>query len=76
MNYKVVPFTANIQRNGNASQASEQLQKAISQNTSEGWKFHSLEDLTTDVAPDNGCFGIGAKPGYTISVQCLVFEKE
>lgn len=75
MSYKVVPFTANIERNGSASAASGQLDTVIQNHAAEGWEFYSLEDLTTNVAPDNGCFGFGAKPGYTITVQCIVFKK-
>ena len=75
MEYKVVPFTANITRDSKASAASQQLESIINNHNNEGWEFYSMEDLTTDVAPDSGCFGIGAKPGYAVSVQCLVFRR-
>lgn len=75
MQYKVVPFKANIDKTGSAKTASDQFDKVIAAAANEGWEYYSLEDLTTGVAPDNGCFGLGAKPGYNISVQCIVFRK-
>lgn len=75
MEYKVIPFTAQISKDDNGAVASKQLAKVIEQQVTEGWEYVALEDLTTNVAPDNGCFGFGAKPGFTTTVQCIVFCK-
>ena len=75
MEYKTVPFNANISRGDGGDKAASQLESLIESNRSQGWEFYSLENVTTDVSPDNGCFGIGAKPGYSVSVQVAVFRK-
>lgn len=76
MEYIVVPFAANIASTGNAKAASDQLEQLIRANATNGYEFYSLEDITTNVAPSDGCFGFGAKPGYTTTVQCIVLKKQ
>lgn len=76
MEYKVVPFVASIdQKTGSASQVAEQLQNKIEKYTAQGWTYVRLEGVTTFVQADNGCFGFGAKPGYTTANQMIVFRK-
>jgi hypothetical protein len=76
MKYKVIPFLPLLDpKNVDAAPVAMQLEATIAKHTSEGWKYVRLEGVTTEVAPASGCFGFGAKPGYTISVQLIVFER-
>ncbi len=78
MQYKVVPFIGSLdQKKQFSSQyVAEQLEQAIAKYSADGWTYIRLESVSTQVAPDNGCFGIiGTKSGYTTSRQVLVFEK-
>lgn len=75
MEFKVIPFTANIGSNQGAAEAASQLQSLISANASEGWEYVRLEQVETHIAGDNGCFGIGARPSMTRSVSMAVFRQ-
>ncbi|GAA3644508.1 hypothetical protein [Flavivirga jejuensis] len=76
MEYKVIPFIASIEQNkGKSSDVAEQLETIINDNISKGWKYIRLESVSTFVNPDSGCFGLGAKPGYTTTRQMIVFQK-
>lgn len=76
LEYKVVPFEASIDsKKGNSSHVAEQLQSIIDEAKKSGWKYIRLESVSTFVQPDNGCFGFGAKPGYTTTRQMIVFQK-
>jgi hypothetical protein len=79
MQYKVIPFVGSLDQDKKSSSqhVAEQLEEVISNYTAKGWTYVRLESVTTEVAPDSGCFGvIGTKPGYTTSRQLIVFEKE
>jgi hypothetical protein len=77
MEYKVIPFVASIDANkGTAVHVAEQLSGIVSYHADHGWKYVRLESVITYVQPDNGCFGLGGKPGYTTSRQMIVFSKE
>lgn len=75
MNYKVVPFTANITSTDNASAAAAQLESLISSHTASGWEYVRLEHVDTYVAGTGGCFGLGATPGRSTSVLMAVFRQ-
>lgn len=75
MEYKTVPFNASIASSGGANDAANQLKSSIDSEASAGWEFCTLANISTNVAGDSGCFGLGAKPGYTTSVQVLVFRR-
>lgn len=76
MEYKVVPFVASIDsRKGNSTHVADQLEGIIKHHSNQGWKYIRLESVSTYVQPDTGCFGLGAKPGYTTSRQMVVFSK-
>lgn len=76
MEYKVVPFVASIDpKKGTSEHVAEQLDSLIKTFTDQGWKYIRLESVTTFVQPDAGCFGFGAKPGFTTTRQMVVFEK-
>jgi hypothetical protein len=73
MQYIVVPFVASIANNGTAADAALQLQNLIQQQAAQGWHYVRLEKVTTSVAGNNGCFGLGATPAYTRSLSMVVF---
>jgi hypothetical protein len=76
MEYKVVPFVASIDaKKENTNHVAEQLESLIKNYTNRGWEYVRLESVSTFVHPDNGCFGIGARPGYTTNNQMVVFQK-
>jgi len=76
MEYKVVPFVASINQNkGKSNHVAGQLQEVIKHYGDQGWDYVRLESVSTFVYPDSGCFGIGARPGYTTSKQMIVFSK-
>ncbi|MEY2493931.1 MAG: hypothetical protein QOJ45_423 [Verrucomicrobiota bacterium] len=75
MTYKVVPFTASIASDANASAAAAQLETLIQSFTSEGWDYVRLERVDTFVAGTAGCFGFGATPSRSISIAMAVFRK-
>ncbi|WP_350289828.1 hypothetical protein [uncultured Croceitalea sp.] len=75
MEYKVVPFVASIDQNkGTSTDVAEQLEELINKAQEQGWKYVRLESVTTYVQADNGCFGIGGRPGYTTTKQMIVFQ--
>ncbi len=76
MDYKVLPFNANLNQKDAAEVAVNQLQALIDTELSEGYEFVSLGNIETSVAPTSGCLGIGAKPGYTTTVAVAVFKKK
>lgn len=86
MNYKVVPFKADIMLGEGSGKAAQQLESLCQAQASDGWRFHGLEDLqTTVISPakpgTNGCAGIGAVPGHpesraNVMVYVAVFSKE
>jgi len=86
MEYKVVPFHADIMADEGESKAAQQLADLINRDAQEGWNYERLETLatlvTTPAVPgDKGCFGFGATPGIPAStsrteVYVVVFSKE
>lgn len=76
MEYKVIPFVASIDsKKENSTHVANQLDEIIKHHSNQGWKYVRLESVSTFVQPDNGCFGLGAKPGYETSRQMIVFSK-
>jgi hypothetical protein len=75
MEIKVVPFNAQIGQSGSTADIANQLQSLIESNTPEGWEYMRLESVETFVAPDSGCFGLGAKPGYNKVFNMVIFKK-
>jgi len=75
MNYKVVPFTAQVKNKGTMGEVAQLVQSAIQQEATAGWEFVSCGNIDTVVEGTSGCFGFGAKPGGVTSVMVLVFRK-
>lgn len=76
MHYIVVPFVASIANNGTVEHAAEQLQALIQHQANLGYRYVRLEKVTTDIAGNNGCFGLGATPATTRSLSMAVFCHE
>ena len=75
MEFKVVPFVAKINQNQTTTAVADQLQALINEQSASGWEYVRMESVDTFVAPDAGCFGFGAKPGYNTSFSMVVFKK-
>jgi hypothetical protein len=75
MEYKVVPFMARITHNDTTASVAQQLENLIREHAANGWQYIKLENVETQVAADNGCFGIGGKPGFTTVFKMAVFSK-
>ena len=75
MEYKIVPFTAQLTRDDSTKAVADQMQGIIDGHISRGWKFLRTDSIPTYVAGTNGCFGIGAHPAFNTSFTVLVFEK-
>jgi hypothetical protein len=77
MQYKAIPFTAQISQIDTTKKVAQQLEALINDNANSGWEYVGLETVETQVAPDAGCFGlgIGAKPGFTTSYKIAIFRK-
>lgn len=77
MEYKVIPFVPSINRNKeNSTEVAKQLEDIIKHHSNQGWLYVRVESVETFIKPDNGCFGLGAKPGYIESRQMIVFNKK
>ena len=77
MQYKVVPLEPNLDmKASSAKDASDYLEKFINHYKVQGWKYIRVEVISAYVSGENGCFGLGATPGYTTNKQMVVFEKE
>jgi len=76
MEYKVVPFVASIDpKKGTVNQVAEQLETLMKIYSEQGWKYHDLESVKIYVKPDAGCFGLGARPGFTTINYMAVFTR-
>lgn len=75
MEYTIKTFTANIKGQESASNAVEQLQVHINDMQLQGWGFVSVENISTHIAGESGCVGIGGTPDQLTSFQMVVFKK-
>ena len=69
MKYKVIPFVAKITHEGSTAEVSKQLEQLINEYSDQGWNFVRIESVETQVAPNAGCFGLGAKAGFTTTFK-------
>jgi hypothetical protein len=75
MDFKIVPFTAQVSRDSNAASVADQIQSVVDVYNSQGWEYLRMESVQTWVAGSSGCFGIGAQPGFNTIFNVLVFRK-
>jgi len=75
MEFKILPFTAQIKQNDTSASVASQMQTIIDSKVSEGWQYIRMDSVQTTVAGANGCFGIGAQPGFLTIYNVLVFKR-
>jgi hypothetical protein len=75
MEFKVVPFTAQITRNDTSITVANQMQKMIDSQLAQGWIYIRMDSVKTSVAGTSGCFGIGAEAGFTTTFNVLIFSR-
>ena len=69
MKYKVIPGPRAIE--GSISNATEEFEKLINANSTDGWKYHSMEVITSVKKP-----GCGQTVPETTELYMLIFYKE
>jgi len=74
MQYKVVPFEPGV-AGGQTATVAEALDNMVAEWAAAGWEFVALENHSTVVPGDAGCFGIGASPPYPKTFSLVVFRK-
>jgi hypothetical protein len=75
MEFKVVPFTAQITRSDTSSTVAKQMQIIIDDYVNQGWEYLRMDSVQTAIAADQGCFGLGAQPAFVTTYNVLVFRK-
>tara|TARA_R110000868_G_scaffold351602_1_gene612867 strand:+ start:38 stop:268 length:231 start_codon:yes stop_codon:yes gene_type:complete len=75
MSYKVIPFTPLVSQGQTNDDIAAQIEGIISAQISNGYTFVNMQTITSDVAPTKGCFGFGGEPGYSVSLQVIIFKK-
>jgi len=73
--YNVVSYKASIAHTGSGEDVAAALQQIIERETANGWEFVQVQELTTHVAGNMGCFGLGATPSFDTSLAILIFKK-
>ena len=78
MEYKVVPLDPTFNSKTatpTSNDAADYLERFIKHYTDQGWSYVRVESISTFVAEDGGCFGLGSTPSYTSVKQMVVFSK-
>lgn len=75
MEYRVVPFSADVRSHQGGSDAASDLQSLINSEASDGWEFVDFEQVQTYKAGSSGCFGIGATEPETFTVTMVIFRR-
>jgi hypothetical protein len=75
MEFKVVPFMAQITRSDTSARVARQMQAIIDDSTTQGWEYMRTDSVQTTINADRGCFGIGARPAFITTYTVLVFKK-
>jgi hypothetical protein len=75
MEYKIVPFSAQLTREDSTKAVAVQMQTIVDAHIKEGWKYLRTDSIPTHVSGTNGCFGFGAQPAINTSCTVMVFEK-
>ena len=74
MQYKVVPFEPSA-AGGSTETIATALEAVIAEWAKHGWEFVAVENHSTVVPGDSGCFGIGASQPYPKTFSLVVFRK-
>ncbi len=74
MDYKVIPFEPAM-AGDNCGTVAAALEGLVRREATDGWKFVGMENHSTVVPGNPGCFGIGATPAYPKTFSLVVFSK-
>lgn len=74
MEYKTVGFEPSA-TGGSSDTVATALETLIDSQVQNGWEFVALENHSTVVPGDAGCFGIGASAPYPKTFSIAVFRK-
>lgn len=74
MEYKTAPFEPSA-AGGSTATVATALEFLIAAEAAKGWDFVALENHSTVVPGESGCFGIGATAPYPKTFSVAVFRK-
>lgn len=74
MQYKTRSFEPSA-AGGSSEQVASALESLIASETGDGWEFVAVENHSTVVPGNDGCFGIGASSPYPKTFSVAVFRK-
>ena len=74
MQYKTRGFEPSA-AGGSSDQVASALESLIASEVGDGWEFVAVENHSTVVPGDAGCFGIGASAPYPKTFSVVVFRK-
>jgi hypothetical protein len=74
MEYKTRGFEPSA-AGGGSDGIAQALEALIRAEATEGWEFVGVENHSTVVPGDAGCFGIGASPPYPKTFSLVVFRR-
>ncbi|MFB6231210.1 MAG: hypothetical protein ABEL04_08645 [Salinibacter sp.] len=75
MEYRVVPFSADIKSHEGGEDAAANLQSLIESMAEDGWEFVDFEQIQTYQAGSSGCFGFGETEPQTFTITMVIFRK-
>ena len=75
MEYRVVPFSADVGSHEGGSEAASNLESLIQKMAADGWEFVDFEQVQTYKAGSSGCFGFFATEGETFTITMVIFRK-
>ena len=76
MNTTVIPFNPVVRGKQTAAKVPAEMEQLISEHAVDGWEFYNFYTSETLIAGSAGCFGLGAKPSYSINVGFVVFKRK
>ena len=75
MEYRFVPFDPAIDNKNPTGSAANALASIVKKNVDEGWEFVGIENHSTEVPGNDGCFGFGSTSPYLQTMSIAVFKR-
>ena len=75
MEYRVVPFSADVGSHEGGSEAASNLESLIQKMAADGWEFVDFEQVQTYKVGSSGCLGFFATEGETFTITMVIFRK-
>jgi hypothetical protein len=75
MEFKIVPFMAQLKSGDHAGTVASQMQSVIDTQKAQGWEYQHVDSVQTFVEGSKGCFGYGAQHGINTVFNVMVFKK-